>query len=262
MARKAATTPRAPATHFLKNWRKVRGLTQQELGDRVDMDKGSISRIESGSTNLTEDTIRAFSKALDLVPGQLFVDPTAERTGADLSGGAYLDELPDAVFRGPGVAGDPYAKYERADMKIPIIGQVQAGTFSEAYQLPEEDWTYMSMPADSRFPGIPRYALKNKGNSMNKVCRPGGLWVFVRYMDLTGQGPAVGNYVIVECHRDGLVEATAKRFELDKNGKPMLMPESDDPAFKPISLTEMDGADPEYDSVVVVGRVLDIVNRV
>lgn len=118
----------------------------------------------------------------------------------------------------------------------------------------------MTLPADPRYPGVKRYALQNCGASMNRACRDGGKWIFVRYFDLTGQGPSPGQYVIVERRRkDGMVEATAKLFKMGPDGKPWLYPESDDPSFQPIPLTDGDG---EVDSIEVIGRVTDIINHV
>jgi len=155
-----------------------------------------------------------------------------------------------------GLAG---GDYQTLTEKVFVIGSVQAGAWMEATQLPETEWTEMLLPTDKRFPGTVRYGLLNRGSSMNKVCRDGGVWVFVRFADLTGVGPSPGQYVIVERERkDGLVEATAKRFELGPGGKPLLCPESDDPSFQPIEMAG--GAD--IKEIRIIGRVVDIINRV
>ena len=43
--------------HQLKELRKQKNLTQQQLADMVGVDKGRISKIEKGTLNLTIDTI-------------------------------------------------------------------------------------------------------------------------------------------------------------------------------------------------------------
>lgn len=56
--------------------RYLRGLnqiTQKELSDRLDMDDGSLRRIESGRTNPTLETINKIAHALDIPLWLLFV---------------------------------------------------------------------------------------------------------------------------------------------------------------------------------------------
>lgn len=152
--------------------------------------------------------------------------------------------------------------YEAVADQGPIIGRVQSGAWKEAYQTPEEEWTYMPLPADDRFTGIQRYLLESDGESMNRVCPPGGKWVFVFFEHLNEQ-PSVGQYVIVERHRGDLVEATAKQYRLGPDGKPWLFPDSTDPSFKPFPAD--DGSNPDNDpdgtKVVIVGRVTTTIGK-
>jgi HTH-type transcriptional regulator / antitoxin HipB len=48
----------------LKELRKQKNLTQQQLADMVGMDKGGISKIEKGTRNLTIETINRIAHAL------------------------------------------------------------------------------------------------------------------------------------------------------------------------------------------------------
>jgi HTH-type transcriptional regulator / antitoxin HipB len=48
----------------LKELRKQKNLTQQQLADLVGMDKGGISKIEKGTRNLTIETINRIAHAL------------------------------------------------------------------------------------------------------------------------------------------------------------------------------------------------------
>lgn len=138
-----------------------------------------------------------------------------------------------------------------------VIGEVQAGAWREAFELPEREWTEMRLPADPYYPDVPRYALKNVGDSMNRECANGGFWVFVKLEDLIGVGPQPGDYVIVRRVRhDGLIEATCKRLEI-RSGRVWLCPDSTDPTFQPIPT---DG-DPETEEISVYGIVTDVVNR-
>lgn len=52
--------------------RKEKGMTQKELADLLDMDDGSLRKIESGRTNPTYFTLLRFSKALEVSLAELF----------------------------------------------------------------------------------------------------------------------------------------------------------------------------------------------
>lgn len=66
---------------FLKDWRKHRGLTQEELGFKMAEDGGEpvsnahISHIESGRKQYTQDMLERFAVALDCAPFDLLIGP-------------------------------------------------------------------------------------------------------------------------------------------------------------------------------------------
>lgn len=55
--------------------RKEKNLKQKELSDLLDMDDGSLRRIESGRTNPTTVTLLAIAKALNVKVADLFDFP-------------------------------------------------------------------------------------------------------------------------------------------------------------------------------------------
>lgn len=59
--------------HFIKQWRKYRRLTQEKLGERVDMTASSISQIETGKQGWTDATLYALADALSCAPGDLLM---------------------------------------------------------------------------------------------------------------------------------------------------------------------------------------------
>jgi transcriptional regulator with XRE-family HTH domain len=74
--------PSRPIRHFLVEWRKARGLTQQQLADRLpsgDDDKQTgkdqVSRWERSQRGMTMEVQAALAEALDINPGDLFRDP-------------------------------------------------------------------------------------------------------------------------------------------------------------------------------------------
>lgn len=56
---------------YLREWREFRGLTQEQLGLRVNMTKGRISEIERGVRRYNESMINYFAEALSCEPWEL-----------------------------------------------------------------------------------------------------------------------------------------------------------------------------------------------
>ena len=57
--------------HFIKEWRKFRELTQEQLAERVEMKASSVSQIEHYKQGWTDDTLAWIADALDCTPGDL-----------------------------------------------------------------------------------------------------------------------------------------------------------------------------------------------
>lgn len=63
---------------FLKEWRTHRGLTQQQLADRLETTKSVISALESGKQRWNQDILELAAEALNCEPVDIIVrDPTA-----------------------------------------------------------------------------------------------------------------------------------------------------------------------------------------
>ncbi len=64
---------------FLKQWREYRGLTQEQLADRVGWSVGNISQLERALQGYSQEGLEALAEALQCDPGQLLtVDPTGD----------------------------------------------------------------------------------------------------------------------------------------------------------------------------------------
>lgn len=63
---------------FLKEWRKFRELSQEQLAVRIGVSKGDISNWEKGKRRYNQDMLEALARALEIEsPGLLLlVDPT------------------------------------------------------------------------------------------------------------------------------------------------------------------------------------------
>lgn len=66
---------------FIRAWREFRNLTQDQLAERLETSKASVSRIESGDQPYTQDFLEACASALQTDPASLLTrnpkDPEA-----------------------------------------------------------------------------------------------------------------------------------------------------------------------------------------
>lgn len=65
--------PRPRRRTFIKEWRQHRGLSQEQLADRLETSVASISRIESGAQPYTQDVLEALADALMTTPASLLM---------------------------------------------------------------------------------------------------------------------------------------------------------------------------------------------
>lgn len=68
----------------LKEWREHRGLTQEQLANRVDMSIPSISRLETGQQPYSQPVLEALADALDCEPSDLVMRLPPGRAQFDL----------------------------------------------------------------------------------------------------------------------------------------------------------------------------------
>jgi transcriptional regulator with XRE-family HTH domain len=76
-----------PFRVFLREWRDYRGLTQEQVADRIGTTKSSVSRWESSNRVPTLTVMAAYAEALDIELFQIFHDP-ARPSIDDLLNGA------------------------------------------------------------------------------------------------------------------------------------------------------------------------------
>lgn len=65
----------------IRLYRKARKLTQEELGEYLQIDQSYLGRIERGDVNITLDTLEKISAALQVHPTQLLEDEKNLRNG-------------------------------------------------------------------------------------------------------------------------------------------------------------------------------------
>lgn len=63
--------------HFIRQWRKHRGLTQEQLAEIVGVTHGAISQLERGETGYTQPMLEALAAAMHCEPADLIMrDPS------------------------------------------------------------------------------------------------------------------------------------------------------------------------------------------
>jgi len=65
--------------HFVHEWRKYRGLTQDQLAEMAGLTSGAISQLENGIFAYKQPTLEALAEALECRPGDILsVNPLAD----------------------------------------------------------------------------------------------------------------------------------------------------------------------------------------
>ncbi len=65
--------------HFIKEWRKYRGLTQEQLAERIGVAVSTISQLETMKQGYSQPTLEAIADALGCEPADLLMrNPTSD----------------------------------------------------------------------------------------------------------------------------------------------------------------------------------------
>jgi len=187
----------------IKALRLQRGMTQQELGEKIGVKKAAINKYETGLVvNLKRSTIGLLADALGVSPGYLMGwtdDATAEVSPEVMA-------MPENIL--------PLSAMHM--QKIPMLGEIAAGRPIPAH---EDYTTWLGGPLNADF------ALTVTGDSMRPNYLPGDV-VYIRCQPdvLDGQVAAV----IVDD------EATLKHVYHRPDGLTLI---SDNPAYPPMVYT-------------------------
>lgn len=182
--------------------RKKRGLSQARLAEMVGVEQPTIQRWEKGKREPDLENLKCLAEVLGVTPGSL-LDGTA------------------AIEIGP---------------RLWVKGEVAAGVWTTAFELPEDEWQTFTGRADVTANIKHRFGLKVMGDSMDLLYPHGTI---VECVSVFGKAePAPGKrVVIVRTDENGRYEATVKEL-VEQDGKLWAVPRSSNPAHSPINLSE------------------------
>lgn len=115
------TKTQSPPPNRIREWRIRRDMTQEELAVQMGIKQNHLSRLESGTLELTLSRLQLFAKALGVDVGQLLA-PEDNRFGLDEDAQLLLQKVQDD----PGLAqpllqlADTIATYRREEPAEPV----------------------------------------------------------------------------------------------------------------------------------------------
>ncbi len=200
---------------------KQRGLSNERLAELTGSHPVTISKVINGHISLNQKWMNRLAEALHVTPADL------------------IDGRPELRM-------------------VTVKGYVQAGEWSESWELEEEDQYQVPVPADEVLLPYTLHAAETRGESMNRRYPEGTVVVFTEAIE-TGEHPQFGKRYVVERERaDGMREATVKLLWKNPIGRAFLLPESDDPKFQsPIALE----SDNDGDTIRIIGQVRYAITR-
>lgn len=186
---------------IIRRKREELGLSQSALGKIIGVSQQHIDRYEKGYP-LPLDKVLLFSEKLGINKWELL--PTE-----------FHPEETQAIYQ---------------------IGYVQAGVWTEAAELPRDEWTPVNYPINDNLKGRKIFALGVKGNSMNKIFPPDRTTLIcldiADYCDMVPEGIQNGDFIVAQrISTDGKYEATVKKYNRLDDNTVVLEAMSDDPRY-------------------------------
>lgn len=116
------------------------------------------------------------------------------------------------------------------------IGFVEAGAWTEAIQLPRDEWLPINYPINDNLRKRNVFALGVRGNSMNKIFPPERTTLIcldiADYCDMVPDGIQNGDFIVAQrVSNDGKYEATVKKYNRLDDNTVVLEAMSTDPRY-------------------------------
>lgn len=159
-----------------------------------------------------------------------------------------LAKIGQAAALTPPKLPEPSATVQVVNRRVPLVGEVRAGAWTE---IPDEPYVEDEIPVF--LPDYDRaslFALRVAGKSMDLLYPDGCVVIAGPTAEI---GLRVGDIAVVRRRRAGLAETTLKEIVQETDGSYSLYPRSSDPSFQPIPLDDERHSDdgPEIIGVVV-----------
>lgn len=138
--------------------------------------------------------------------------------------------------------------------EIPVVGEVQAGVFRLALEIPTEERTTIPVVTVRGYERVQLVALRVKGPSMDQLYPDGSHVIVVSAHDTDVRN---GDRVVVYQRQGDLYEATIKEVRTGPDGRVALWPRSNHPDHQTPIYLDVQGQDSPEIAYVVVGRYAD-----
>lgn len=195
---------------WLKQRIRELGKTQMGLAAELGLARSGINAIINGTRRIASSEVPIIARYLEWPAAKvlgLISDPSGFTPNVD------EDTRPLAGVR--------------------VIGQVEAGVFRDALELPYDEQFEIEVPVSATYRTLPRAGLIVRGPSMNRVYPEGTILIVVSVIHLGEDfDPRSGQRVIVQRRNREGCEATVKELVIDDDGQAWLWPRSNHPEFQ------------------------------
>lgn len=117
MAKVTSRLKEGPPRHFIREWRKHRGMTLEELAEKTGVSDGGLSLLERGKFSYTQPMLEVLAEALSCEPRDLIGRPPNTEWG-----------IADAASRGMAETWGKATPEERAQIWRIAEALVRTGT--------------------------------------------------------------------------------------------------------------------------------------
>jgi len=159
-----------PQLH-IREWRKARNLTQQDLADQIGRDKSIVSKLERNVSGITSATLNGIAAALGVTPAALY-EPPPEGTrpkSADTPHQAGSVAIEATRTRADGMVTENLVG-DRLD--LPVYASAQGGQTGMVISYEPIDWVKRPEPLFNVKNGFGMYVV---GDSMFPAYRQGDM---------------------------------------------------------------------------------------
>ena len=145
----------------IKNLRRIKNLTQEELAERTDLSKGYISQIESEHASPSMETFLNIIEVLGTTPSEFFKDSENEKVLYKKEEQVIYDEYDEGYILNWLVSKSNEYDMEPLILIYCMSGQITLNLGKEVYQAQEEDVLY--------FKARDNHRLSNESNNETRI---------------------------------------------------------------------------------------------